>query len=367
MKSLRRCVSCILPENYPGISFDQNGVCSFCRSKKPLEYKGIKKLKEDIDAILQKFPDREYDCILGTSGGRDSTYLMYLLTQELKLKTLAFFIDHDYIPDHTRENVKAIAKKSGADIVIDKSKCLGRCFPHQYRAWKKRPTAKTISALCMGCKSTVIRSYYKVAIKHKIPVLIAGETPFEKADYKLDLMRMGNDSKIKDSYSVGYFKEILKNPSFIMDPYSLMVQYREYSTYVRPYQQRMNEKNNKTQIVPYRYYVRWNEAEIIPTIQKHFDWKNFPGMASTWRGDCYIGPIRQNLYKKFLGFNDKTTHLSELIRDGQMTRQQALDRLEEEEHLSEEVLKTCCAKSNIDYNEYIDIIKRYGREYTFHN
>ena len=219
----------------------------------------------------------------------------------------------------------------------------------------------------MGCKSSVIRSYYKVAIRHKIPVLIAGETPFEKATYKMDLMRMGNDLTIKDSYAVAYFKEVLKNPYLVMDPYSVMVQYIEYSSYVRPYQQRMNKKHNKTQFKPYLDYIRWNEADIIPTIQNHFDWKNFPGMASTWRGDCYIGPVRQDLYKKFLGYNDKTTHLSELIRDGQITRRQALDRLEEEKPLAGEIIRKCCEKDAIDYDEYLAIIKTHGKEYTFQN
>lgn len=70
--------------------------------------------------------------------------------------------------------------------------------------------------------------------------------------------------------------------------------------------------------------------------------------------------MRQYFYKQLLGYNDKTVHLSELIRDGQITRDEALARLDGEELMTEEVLKTCCSKTGMDLNELNEIFKNYA-------
>lgn len=108
---LERCSKCILPANYPGISLDENGTCSLCKDYILTNYLGVEKFKEDISLILKKYPNRKYDCVLGLSGGRDSTYLLHILTKELNLKLIAFFIDSGFIPQHTIDNVKNAIKK----------------------------------------------------------------------------------------------------------------------------------------------------------------------------------------------------------------------------------------------------------------
>ena len=122
METEKRCIRCIMPYHYPNLTFDKDMLCSECRDYQPIQYAGIEKLKTDISQILQKYPNRKYDCIFGTSGGRDSTYLLHILCKELKLKTLAFLINHAYLPEHTFNNVQKLTKKTGADIVIVNNK-----------------------------------------------------------------------------------------------------------------------------------------------------------------------------------------------------------------------------------------------------
>ncbi len=74
-----------MPRHYPGIIFDQAGRCSECGNYRQRLYTGIESLRSDINNILKKHPHRNYDCILGISGGRDSTYLLHILCVEKEM------------------------------------------------------------------------------------------------------------------------------------------------------------------------------------------------------------------------------------------------------------------------------------------
>jgi tRNA(Ile)-lysidine synthase TilS/MesJ len=99
------CKKCILPENYVGLSLDENGICNFCNNYKKGQYLGKEKLLEKINTILSKNPERTYDCVVGLSGGRDSSFLLWYVVHELKLKPLAIFVDSGLIPEQTIKNV----------------------------------------------------------------------------------------------------------------------------------------------------------------------------------------------------------------------------------------------------------------------
>jgi tRNA(Ile)-lysidine synthase TilS/MesJ len=69
---MKRCSVCILPDVYPTITFDENGVCNFCKNSKKIEYLGAEKLKRDL--IDYRNGTGNYDCLDPVSGGKDSTF-----------------------------------------------------------------------------------------------------------------------------------------------------------------------------------------------------------------------------------------------------------------------------------------------------
>lgn len=97
---------------------------------------------------------------------------------------------------------------------------------------------------------------------------------------------------------------------------------------------------------------------MLRTIKNRYNWENFEGMASSWRGDCLLGPLRQHIYKQILGYNDKTPHLSDLIRDGQISREEALSRISPEENSNLNIIKKCCTALNINYKTLEKAIRR---------
>jgi len=102
---------------------------------------------------------------------------------------------------------------------------------------------------------------------------------------------------------------------------------------------------------PFSEYIRWNENEVITTIKNELKWVETPGGRSTWRGDCDISLLKLYLYKKTLGFNDKDDGLSCLIRNNQITRQKALERVRREGEIPENVIKSFFDKYGLNYTD----------------
>lgn len=69
-----RCSNCLLPETNPNISFDSEGICNYCHNHKKIEYLGEEKLKELLANYRGK--GKPYDCVIGLSGGRDSSFTL---------------------------------------------------------------------------------------------------------------------------------------------------------------------------------------------------------------------------------------------------------------------------------------------------
>ena len=116
VKDLIRCKKCVLPETYPFIDFDENGVCRYCRNHQKIKVKGNKALKQ----ILQKYrsKDGSPDCIVALSGGRDSCYGLHLVVKELGLKPLAYTYDWGMVTDLGRRNISRMCSQLGIENII---------------------------------------------------------------------------------------------------------------------------------------------------------------------------------------------------------------------------------------------------------
>lgn len=115
------CSRCILDSDYPGISFDDQGVCNYCKKydAKDRRYKhgpqSDQKLNRLINTVRSEGKNKEYDCIQGVSGGRDSTYCLYLL-KKWGLNPLAVHVDNYMDTQIASENIKKACKKLDVDL-----------------------------------------------------------------------------------------------------------------------------------------------------------------------------------------------------------------------------------------------------------
>src|SRR4030042_131921 len=90
----RRCTRCLLPETFPDITFDEDGVCNYCveyleKGKKTPRWQTLREKR--VERLIEKSRNKgDYDCLVSYSGGKDSTYLLYVLKEKYGLNVLAY-------------------------------------------------------------------------------------------------------------------------------------------------------------------------------------------------------------------------------------------------------------------------------------
>lgn len=352
---MKRCAKCILPENYPGITFNEEGVCNHCISYKQRKYLGGEALKQKIMSFhkTEKVRNDNYHCLLALSGGRDSSYLLYYLVKVLNLRVLAYSVDNGFIPWQTKLNMKNMADILDVRLVIEECDHLKKCIKHHMLSWIRRPSPAMVGLLCTGCRLDIASKIRNFARNNKIPVVISGQTPFEGFSFKERIMSINPNSRKTYSFILGYLSHILRNPGWILNPTCLIIQGKEY--YYRFYRRR---RRKTERIAPFDSYIRWEEKEVLSRIENELKWRKNPNTESTWRGDCDIALLKLYLYQKTLGFNDKDEGLSHLIRDGQISREEGLKRLNKEREIPEKVIRKIFDKLGLKYSDLAIALKK---------
>ena len=206
-----RCKKCILPTNYPGIQFNNVDICNYCIDHKEKKYFGKESLRNKILSHIQVNKNRDYDCLIAFSGGRDSTYLLYYFVTVLELKVLAYTVDNGFLPETTIKNIKMISKLLNVDHIIYKRDYLKRTLRHSILSFFTSPSVAMVGFLCTGCKLALEKVPYDILCKYNIPVKVSGGTPFEGRGYKTDILRFNINNKNNTSLVLGYLSEISKN------------------------------------------------------------------------------------------------------------------------------------------------------------
>lgn len=361
-KAMKRCNNCILPTSYPNLTFDRNGTCHLCNNIPEIEYLGKDKLKSKVDEIHSLYLDRnkDFDCILAFSGGVDSTYLLQILTEEIGLKVLAYTVDNGFIPDNTMDNIKKITKTLNVDLVIEKNPLTKLNFKHVMNSWLKNPTAPMIGLLCTGCRIGMTDSILGFSKKCNIPLIIKGETPFDKYQtYKFDIMKNNVKSKKFSSFVIGLFKQYLKNPNWLLNLNYLKTEFNEL--YYHYYKKIQYNTDGVVIIEPFLTYLNWTEDDAIRTVN-NLKWEENSTVNFKSRSDCDLAILKLFLYKELLGYNDKDDTLSAMVRHKQIDRPTALKRLEIENNIDITIIKNILEKHGVDYKRFVTALKKIKRQ-----
>ena len=333
-----RCKNCILPNTYPYINFDENGICNYCNSYRPNKYMGINALNELVDKI--KSEKRKYDCLVGLSGGRDSSYLAYKLVKELNMNVLAYSYDNGHMTESARENVKKISEKLDIKtIIIDKDADKNsRIFKRNFLAWAKKPSMGMIPMICIGCKAGILKYQHPLMKKYNIKYLADGGNLSENSYHKLGFLGLNtNDATIfirtKDDTTESsradtkfplisaILRETFRNPYFL-NPLIFIEGIKEFREISRKF------PKGKSVFKPF-IYEKYDDDKVIKVITEELDWKKPSYCRATWRSDCKIAILKNYCYFKTVGFSDYDYMLSNRIWEGLVDRKEAMNRIEE--------------------------------------
>jgi hypothetical protein len=332
-QKMKRCSKCVLPECTPNIVFDEEGVCNYCKSYQKIQYKGESELLKILDSHRRK--QSKYDCIVNISGGRDSAFTLLKLVKDYGMKTLAVNYENPFTDPQAITNIRNAVKALGVDIVRFKlkNKIHERTFRNNLNAWYQKSSPALVPIICVGCK-TIWWDILRIAKKNDIHCIVSGGNLFEDVSFKKVLLgtSANEDTKttlIKDIF--GILKETTRNLAYYKLQFipSLMKGY----LFGNPYTLGSRLYGFNVTRIDLFHYIEWNEQEVLSRIKSELDWDYPRKFNSPWRFDCSVGHLKDFMYMKTIGMTEKDDFYSRMVREGKTTREDALQRLENENKL----------------------------------
>ena len=317
---MRRCTQCIMPETVPGLSFAEDGRCAFCQEQEPPSYRP----ESELEDIIASCRDRggKYDCLVPVSGGRDSTFVLYMAKREYGLKVLAVCYDNEFQPQQTAENLRNACSILNVDLLVIRSKrgISRRVTSHRVRDGIARGVVSLGGAPCMACTYGFTSAAYMMADKYRVPLILWGSSATEGTQDRLPVMTPKR-AKLAS----------LLSPRFYLSELARIRQRIEFPAPGNPIFSRAvpSLKSDVTQETRLFDYVPWERKRIKDTIQNELGWKKPPGAATTWRSDCDGMALKMYCSFQLVGCSAHCFGYTNMISSGQMTRQEALAQEEE--------------------------------------
>jgi N-acetyl sugar amidotransferase len=345
---MQTCTRCVLDSTIKGISFNEKGVCKFCEEfdKATTVEMSKDEKKNALNSLVKKIQadgkGKEYDCIIGLSGGVDSSYVAYL-TKQFGLRPLAIHLDNGWNAELAVNNIENICNKLKIDLstyVINwqEFKDLQIAFLKASVANAETPTDHAIFA-----------SLYKLARKFNIKYILDGNnknTEFVRKELTSggyaytdlsqikDIHRRFGKVKLKTFPMMGMLNKFFKNKFFGIKQISIL------------------------------NYTDYNKFDAVEVLKKEFEWKPYDGkhhesVFTKWHQLVYLP-------RKF-NFDKRKVHLSDLVLSKQMSRDEALSELEKKtvtdldlQQLEEYIQK----KLGLSEVEYSQIMNAPPRDFT---
>lgn len=322
MNEVRVCSSCIMDASDPNIVFDAQGVCDYCNNFRSEilpnwhpDERGVE--LETLAAKIRKHGEgKDFDCIIGLSGGLDSSYAAYVAKEKMGLRPLLFHVDAGWNTDQAVGNIEKLVDGLGLDLYTEvinweEMKDLQVAFLRSQIADQDLPQdAAFFSAL------------YKFARQHKIKYVLTG------ANYSTECCRepeeWGGYPGIDKTLFADIHKRFGKRPLKTFPLVDIM-------TYKVLYQRVLGMEIVKPlNLVP--YIKKDAEAEL----ERRFGWQRFQHKHHESRFTRFYEDYW--MPRKF-GYEKRRAHFSSLIMTGQMTRDEALVRIAKPE-MDDQFLKT---------------------------
>ncbi|MBW1939994.1 MAG: hypothetical protein JRI28_01215 [Deltaproteobacteria bacterium] len=334
MLDIRRCKTCLLPASYPDIRFDGNGICNFCTEKSEDKNKSVKNRKRELDGIIKahKGKNSRYDVMVGLSGGKDSSYVAYYLKKEYDVKILGFNIDIGYRSPDAIQNIELISDKLGIDLLTirPKKQFLKKMFVHFLN--KKGEFCSVCNNL--GYLIGASLAWNQKRILGFSPLVVGGWSKTYEFQPGISVTSM---QYFFENLTPELLGELKAHP---------FIEEKVVSTYMRindPRQTMLGTRMHKElggsamSSIQLPDYIEWKVRDIPRILSEEIGWKCPPDVRDS-HFDCKLFPIKEYLKFKKYGLTQETIKNSRLVREGLMTREEGLQRIELEQSTEPAVL-----------------------------
>lgn len=322
---MKICSKCVLPETFPGIVFDDNGVCNYCRrhglvsgekrTSQKSRYEG--KCTLIIEKLKSKNP---YDALMAFSGGKDSTYTLQYLVENLGLRVLAFTFDHGFISPRAKENMLNVTRELGVDHIcfLSNPKAINRAFKLSVEgdAYPVKALERA-SAICNTCMHVAKSLILKTAIEQRIQVIAYGWSPGQ-APVQSSVMRL-NASMMEKTQGM-MIESLSKVMGNDLAPYILA------DSHLDILREADGEEYGFYNVHPLAF-LEYDEKKILESISR-LGWKP-PRDTDANSSNCLLNTFANQVHLDRYGFHPYAMENASLVRDGHLDRDEALERLQQ--------------------------------------
>ncbi len=308
MNNNKICSRCIMDQTAKEIEFDENGVCNFCRHYDEVlvneifsDKGGEEKLNKLIAEIKDKGKNSQYDCLIGLSGGVDSSYVAYVIRKKYGLRAFAVHLDNGWNTELAVANVEQIVKRLDIDLhtyVLDWK---------EFRDIQISFLKSSISNIEIPTDHAIWALLIKTAAKMKIPYIIAGNNVVTESIMPESWLYGSKDSRLIKAIHNLFGKVKLKTY-----PSLTTFNYVEYLLL------------RGIRWIPILNYIHYNKADAKQLLINELGWRDYGGKhyesIFTRFFHAYYLPVK-------FGYDLRKSYLSALVCSGQISRIEALNEI----------------------------------------
>jgi N-acetyl sugar amidotransferase len=334
----QRCSKCIMDTSVPGITFDIEGECNYCLLQKELDRKNLADSKSLDERLLLKASEikksgegNEYDCVIGTSGGADSTYALYV-AKKYGLRPLAVHFDNGWNSEVAVRNIKNSVDSLDIDLytyVVDWEE-----FKDIQLSFLKASVSDAEIPTDLAIKGVL----YKTAADHGVKYILTGSNYETEGPLMPKNWTYMDGRYIKDVQQRFGRKKIKSFPNLKLSNrimYSLIKRIR---------------------LIKVLNYVPYNKKTVMEMLENDLGW------------EYYGGKHHESIYTKFFQsyilphkfkIDKRITEFSALVRSGQMDREEAIEEIKKptfDKAFFEQDLSYICKKFGINKDEFNQIL-----------
>jgi len=310
MKEYQICTYSVMDTSDSNIVFDANGVCDHChdfwRNVKPnwhTDDRGKAELQAQVARIKKAGKGKEFDCILGMSGGVDSSYLLHVAVTELDLRPLVFHVDGGWNTELAVHNIQVMVDKLKLDLYTEVINW------EEMKDFQLAFFKSGVPHLDIPQDHAFIATLYNFADKYNIKYILNGgnistecvRNPMEYLYYGTDMAQIRD---IRRQFGTNAMKTY---------PFSPVLRHKFYLRYIKG-----------VQVVKPLNNIPYVKAEALRLLEKEYGWTPYPQKHFESRFTKFYEGYW--LPERF-GFDTRRVQYSSLILTGQMTREEALEKL----------------------------------------
>lgn len=340
MSAFQRCTRCISDTTIPDIRFDQDGVCNYCKIHDELEKEfprgeaGKGKLDAMVEQIRLAGRGKSYDCVVGVSGGRDSTYTLYLAAK-LGLRPLAVHFDNGWNSEVAVSNIKNAISRLKIDLYTHVADW------EEFKSLQISFLKASVSDAEIPTDVAIFGTLHQVAAREGIRYIINGHSFRTEGVVPIGWTYM-------DGRYINSVNRLFGGKRLRTVPNFTMTDLLYYTLFKR------------IRVVPLLNYVEYRHEQVQALLEKELGWQYYGGHHHesyyTHFFQSYYLPTKFNIDKRLLEY-------SALVRSGYLSRGDALEKMKEEYKYDQELVQYTVKKMCLSQDEFTKIMETPPRSF----